>query len=51
MGKNRDYGGSEDSPDACFGAPGQWDSQGLVKRAYDLLTALGLHCWMGKIFD
>ena len=29
----------------------QWDSQGLVKRAYDLLTALGLHCWMGKIFD
>ena len=29
----------------------QWDSQGLVRRAYDLLTALGLHCWMGKIFD
>ena len=23
MGKKRDYGGSEDSPDACFGAPGQ----------------------------
>ena len=22
MGKKRDYGGSEDSPDACFGAPG-----------------------------
>ena len=23
MGKKRSYGGSEDSPDACFGAPGQ----------------------------
>ena len=22
MGKKRDYGASEDSPDACFGAPG-----------------------------
>ena len=22
MGKKRDYGGSEDSPDTCFGAPG-----------------------------
>ena len=22
MGKKRSYGGSEDSPDACFGAPG-----------------------------
>ena len=25
MGKTRDYGASEDSPDACFGAPGRSD--------------------------
>ena len=24
MGKANNYGGSEDSPDACFGAPGIW---------------------------
>jgi len=27
----------------------QWDSQDLVKRAYDLLTALGVNCWMVRL--
>ena len=27
----------------------QWDDQALVKRAYDLLTALGVHCWMVRL--
>ena len=27
----------------------QWDSQEIAKRAYDLLTALGLSCWMVRL--
>ena len=32
MGKKRDYGGSEDSPDACFGAPGRGGGDGRRGR-------------------
>ena len=41
MGKKRDYGGSEDSPDACFGAPGRAEVQAACGRFLRALTSFG----------
>ena len=41
MGKKRNYGASEDSPDACFGAPGSW-SFDLLRKAWRIISDPGL---------
>ena len=45
MGKKRDCGGSEDSPDACFGAPGSWTkgSSALLINVNAFTKAAGVH--------
>ena len=43
MGKKRNYGASEDSPDACFGAPGERNAVGLLEPRVHAVGVDGGH--------